>query len=428
MTERPPATAPSAVFLNRFYWPDVAATGQMLTDLAEDLVAQGWDVTVVTGGGDYGGGRTVLPREEIRAGVRILRVRGTRFGRHRLLGRLLDYVSYLGGATMRVLRLGRRDMVVAMSDPPFLSAVAVIAARLTGARSVYWVQDLFPQIAAKLGVMTERSLAYRVSDRVARALNRRCDLVIALGPRMAESLVAAGARAERTRWVHNWADASAIRPIDATDNPFVRMHDLAGRFVVLYSGNAGRAHPFDAVLHAARALTADHEKIFMFIGGGKRFPELRAAAERENLRNVRFLEYLPREQLCFSLSAASVSLVTEDPQVEGLLVPSKTYGILASGRPLLFVGSPNSDVARIVGENDCGVVVSPQDGEGLARAIVALRNDPERLARMGANARRAAESMYDRRRATERWAELALAAAGKRRSCAASEHAMRPDT
>lgn len=410
MTERPPTTAPSAVFLNRFYWPDVAATGQMLTDLAEDLVALGWDVTVVTSTGDYGGGHTALAREETRAGVRILRVRGTRFGRHRMLGRLLDYVSYLSGAMLRVLQLGRRDIVVAMSDPPFSSAVAVIAARLTGARAVYWVQDLFPQIAAKLGVMKERSLVYRVSDRVARALNRRCDLVIALGPRMAEALVAAGARADRTRWVHNWADASAIRPVGTRDNPFVRRHDLAGKFVVLYSGNAGRAHPFDAVLYAARALSADHETIFMFIGGGKRFPELRAIAEREKLRNVRFLDYLPRDQLSFSLSAASVSLVTEDPQVEGLLVPSKTYGILASGRPLLFVGSPNSDVARIVGESDCGVVVLPEDGEGLVRAIAGLRADSVRMAEMGANARTAAEMMYDRRRATERWAELALAA------------------
>jgi glycosyltransferase involved in cell wall biosynthesis len=166
------------------------------------------------------------------------------------------------------------------------------------------------------------------------------------------------------------------------------------------------------VLHAARALRAWEEIVFMFIGGGKRYPELRAVAEREGLTNVRFLDYLPRERLSFSLSAASVSLVTEDPEVEGLLVPSKTYGILSSGRPLLFVGSPASDVARIVVEADCGVVISPEDGQGLVKAIVALRYEPARLARLGANARRAAEQTYDRRHATGRWAELVLAISG----------------
>lgn len=424
MTELRPSRPPSIVFLNRFYWPDVAATGQMLTDLAEDLTALGWDVTVVTSAGDYRGNAGRLPRDETRAGVRIVRITGTRFGRHRLAGRLLDYVSYLGGAMVRVLRLGRRDVVVAMSDPPFLSVVAVVAARLTWASSVYWAQDLFPQIAAKLGVMSELSLAYRVSDRLARWLNRRFDLVIALGPRMAQALISAGTRAERTVWVHNWADASAIRPMEPVENPFLREHGLEGRFVVLYSGNAGRAHPFDAILYAARALRDDCETVFMFIGSGKRFPELRAAAEREGLPNVRFLDYLPRERLAFSLSAASVSLVTEDPEVEGLLVPSKTYGILASGRPLFFVGSPDSDVARIVAEADCGVIVSPEDGSGLVRALVSLRGDPSRLAAMGTNARRAAEANYDRRRATERWADLALAVA-ERRPGASSAHKMR---
>jgi len=165
-------------------------------------------------------------------------------------------------------------------------------------------------------------------------------------------------------------------------------------------------------MHAARALRAEHDVVFMFIGGGKRFPELRATADREGLRNVRFLDYLPREQLSFSLSAASVSLVTEEPEVEGLLVPSKTYGILSSGRPLIFVGSPASDVAGIVRDADCGLVVSPDDGGGLVRAIAALRHDPVRLATLGANARRAAEQTYDRRHATGRWADLVLATIG----------------
>ena len=402
---------PSAIFLNRFYWPDVAATGQMLTDLAEDLAAAGWRVTVVTGAGDYDASIAAPPasRDEVRNGVRIIRVRGTRFGRHRIIGRLLDYATYFVGALLRVLALRTTDLVVAMSDPPFAVAIAVLAAKLKGARSVYWVQDLFPQIAARLGVMDERTMAYRAIDLLARAFNRRCDRVIALGPRMARAVVAAGAQPARTVVAHNWADAAAVVPVPCSDNPFIRAHGLADKFVVLYSGNAGRAHTFDAVLDAARALRGDDDVVFLFVGGGKRIAELRAAAARDALGNVRFLDYVPRGELSFSLSAADVSLVTEDPAVEGLLVPSKTYGILASGRPVLFVGSPTTDAARIIADADCGVVTAPDDAPALVRAIRALRDDPARREQLGANARRAAECTYDRPLATARWATAALA-------------------
>jgi colanic acid biosynthesis glycosyl transferase WcaI len=396
----------SIVFLNRFYWPDVAATGQMLADLAEDLAASGWGVTVVTSAALYEGKGDALPRAEQHRGVHIVRVAGTRFGRHRLLGRLADYASYMAGALRHLLRLPRPDVVVAMSDPPFIVAVALLAARLRGARAVYWVQDLFPQIAAKLGVMREASLSYRAARALARWIHARCDLVIGLGPQMARALVSAGAPPGRTTFVHNWADAEAVRPLPPERNEFLRQHGLAERFVVLYSGNAGRAHPFEAVMHAARALRDDPTVCFVFIGGGKKLPELRALAQADGLANVRFLDYLPRERLSESLSAASVSLVTEDPDVVGLLVPSKTYGILASGRPLLFVGSAESDVAAVVRDADCGVVIAPDDREGLVAAIRGLRADPVTRARLGANARRAAEERYARRHATAHWARV----------------------
>jgi colanic acid biosynthesis glycosyl transferase WcaI len=409
MGEPAAPAAPSIVFLNRFYWPDVAATGQMLSDLAEDLAADGWRVTVIASAGAYDGQGGSLPREEERKGVRIRRIGGTRFGRHGIAGRVFDSLSYLGGALLCLLRLGRRDLVVAMSDPPFLTTLAVLTRWRTRARLVYWVQDLFPEIAGRLGVLDPRGIVYRAARAFARWLHQRCDLVIALGPRMARALVAAGARPERTTFVDNWADASAICPVAPEENSFLEDHGLRGRFVVLYSGNAGRAHTFDAVMHAAGLLRHETEIVFLFIGGGQRIPELRATVQREGLPNVRFLDYLPREALSGSLSAANVSLVTEDPGIEGLLVPSKTYGILASGRPILFVGSPQSDVARVVEEVDCGVIADPGDGTSLARVILGLRSDPARLARMGANARRAAEARYDRRHATRRW-EVAVRA------------------
>lgn len=392
----------SVVLLNRFYWPDAAATGQMLTDLAEDLTQAGWKVTVIASRTRYALDRRVAPDDK-RNGVRVLRAWSTGFGRRSLAGRVLDWVAYLASAFVRLLRAPRHDVIVAMSDPPFLVGLALMVGRFRGTPVVYWVQDLFPQIAGRLGVLTRNGITYRVLAALARRVNRSSDAVITLGPAMTRQAVRAGAPPDRTACVPNWADTAAIRPVPPEENPFVREHDLADRFVVLYSGNAGRAHRFEAVLEAARRLRAEEDILFLFIGGGAKLPELRAAVEADGLTNVRFTNYVPREELKYSLSAADVSLVTEDPAVVGHLVPSKTYGIMASGRPLLFVGSESSDVAAVVREHDCGVVVSPEDSDGLVAAIRRLRADPALGERMGGRGREAAVRLYDRKVATRRW-------------------------
>jgi glycosyltransferase involved in cell wall biosynthesis len=395
----------TVVFLNRFYWPDVAATGQMLTDLAESLARDGWDVRVVTSRSRYAAAGA-LPKRETRGGVNIRRVAGTRFGRAQIVGRLADYASYVAGAVIAVLRAPVGSIFVGMSDPPLLATLALLGARVRRGRAVYWVQDLFPDLAVSLGSFRGGGLAHRLTARLARFVERRCDLVVALGPAMAERLAAHGTRADRIRVIHNWADCTAIRPVSPPDNAFLEQHGLCGQFVVLYSGNAGRAHTFDAVIDAMGALSDQPDVVFLFIGGGHRMPEIAAAAERLGLRNVRFLDYLPREELQFSLSAASVSLVTEDPRVVGQLVPSKTYGILASGRPTVFVGSDASDVARIVTEAGAGLVVDPSDGRQLVAALEDLRHDRSRRTEMGRRARAAAEGQYDRAIATRTWSAV----------------------
>ena len=403
---RASSAAPVAVFLNRFYWPDVAATGQMLADLAEDLVAMGWEVRVVASQARYAGDGPPLAPHETHRGVVIRRVRGARVARGSLIGRLFDYLSYLAGAFVASLSGKPPDLVVAMTDPPVLAALAVIIARLRGAKAVYWVQDVYPEIAAALGVLPRTTIAYRLSAAIAGWAHRRSHAIIVQGPAMAEVLVAAGADRARTRAIANWADASAVQPVAPEVNPFIREHGLAGQFVVLYSGNAGRGHTFDAVLTAMERLHEDAGITFVFIGGGPQFPWLKAEAARRGLTRTRFLGYLPRERLSESLSAASVSIVTESPSVAGLLLPSKTFGILASARALLFVGDPGSDVAAVVRAADAGVIVSPDDPDALVAAIRALRDDPAEATRLGANGRRAAVAIHDRRVATREWARV----------------------
>jgi glycosyltransferase involved in cell wall biosynthesis len=284
-----------------------------------------------------------------------------------------------------------------------LATLALVFARLRRGKSVYWVQDLFPDIAVRLGVIKNRGMVHRLCAALARTLHARCDLLVALGPAMARALIERGASAERIRVIHNWADAEAITPLARDENPFVYTHGLEHRFVVQYSGNAGRAHTFDAVCESMRMLRDESDIVFQFIGGGRQMPAVKAAVSQAGLTNVRFLDYLERDRLCFSLCAANVALVTEHERVTGLLVPSKTYGIMASGRPIIFVGSHTSDVAAIVREAGCGRIVAPNDALGLALAILFFRDHPAEAETLGARGRLAAETTYNRRESTGVW-------------------------
>lgn len=402
--------SPSVVFLNRFYSPDLSATAQMLSDLAEALSEKGWNVTVVTSRARYNGPTSDFVANETRKGVRVYRVLSTTFGRGRMLGRTIDYMSYATFAFLKLLTVRRPHVIVAMSDPPFILAVAVIAARVRRAPVFYWAQDVYPTLAAKLGVLNEEGLPFRVLSAIGRRLQRACDLVVGLGPGMTSMLISEGAPPDRTIFIDNWADEQAIRPIAPEDNWFLGAKNLQGKFVVLYSGNAGRGHTFDALCEVMRRFRDDNRIAFVFIGGGRKTNELRAYATENELPNTMFLDYVERADLPYTLSAASVSVVTEDPAVAGLLLPSKTYGILASGRPIIFIGAVNSDVANIVRTARCGVVIGHDDPDALEQAFLDLMRDSSLRSEMGKASRLAAENIYSRESATAKWvAELSRA-------------------
>jgi colanic acid biosynthesis glycosyl transferase WcaI len=397
--------AGSVVFLNRSYWPE-RPSGQMLNDLTEDLVRRGWDVTVITSRTPYGAGPGRLARREKRNGVRIVRVTADAFGRGRSVGRALRYLQYLVGVLRALSRHPEPDVVVAMSDPPLVLLPALLLARVRRARTVCWVRNVAHHEAAAFGLEREGSVIHRGFEALARLAHRRCDVLVSSGERIADELLAAGAPSDRVLCIHNWADSRRIWPVRPDSNPFRAEQGLNGAFVVLYSGRAGPEHRFSEVMEAAWQLREQQDIRFLFIGGGEQWPYLEADAWRLGLENVRFMDYQPRERLTYSLSAADVSLVSENPGLAGRGVPSKTFGILASGRPLLFVGSERSEVARIVSEHECGLVVPPGEADALVDALLSLKDNPQEAAAMGARAREAAVTLYDRRIATYRWHDV----------------------
>ena len=397
------AGVPAQVLLiNQYFWPDVAATAQLLAELAEDLGAGGASVTALAGRCSYVpgmGGK--LPRREEWRGIQIRRVRCTSFGRGSTLGRLADYLTFLAGAKLAVLFGQRRDAVICLSTPPLVGVLGLLA-RLRGARFVYKVEDLYPDVAMMLGTLQAGSLVARAAAGLSRLVLRRADAVVALDGAMAEALSRRGAR--KVDVIPNWADGRAIRP-DAEAGPtFRREHDLEGRFVVLYSGNLGLAHDFTAVTDAARTLAeVEPRLLFLFVGGGSRLAEVRAATE--GLANVRFMPYQPREVLRRLFNAADVHLVTLRDEVAGMVVPSKYAGALAAGKPVLLVGGRGTEMHEEIEREHLGWCCKHESAAVRAALLHACRHT-EVLDGMGARARKLLERKYERRLCTRQWAEL----------------------
>lgn len=349
----------------------------MLSDLSFHLAERGWRVEVMTSRQRYDdAGARLAAHEEVR-GVEVRRVWSTRFGRTFLPGRAVDYATFYASAFFMLLRRATPgSTVVALTDPPLISVVAALAAMLRRAALVNWTQDLFPEVAEALGMKALRWLR-----RVRNWSVRRAKANVALGDAMA-------ARLPNAVVIHNWADAS-LHPVDIPHS----------RFVVGYSGNLGRAHDAQTMLAAIQTLRDDDEIEFLVTGGGAQLEAIRA----ENLPNVRFAGYAPRERLSESLSSADAHLVTLLPSLEGLIVPSKFYGVLAVARPVLFVGAPDGELARIIRSHECGFIIEPGDGEGLARSIRELAFDRDRARAIGLRGRRLYEERFAPRIALASW-------------------------
>jgi len=391
------------LLVNQYYPPSDAPTGLLLADLAERLVVAGHRVSVLASRRAYEDARRSYPARERRRGVAVRRLRTTGFGRAGPGGRLLDYATFLVGASAHLVGRRRPDVVVTLSTPPMLATLAVASARLRQSKSVYWVMDVYPDIAFALGVLRADSLVGRALVRLARFALSRANVVVAPGEAMAEILRANGARVVES--VPNWLAGEPI-PLEVDAQGLRGDWGWTGKLVVLYSGNLGLAYEFDTAIRAAQLLRDRPEVRFAFVGQGGRRGEIEAEVRRLGLANVELRDPLPRDRLALGLAAGDLHLVTLRAEAAGLLVPSKIFGTLAAGRPTLYVGPALSEVAALVTGANCGVRIEPGDAAGLAAAIRAYADDPERRRADGARARRAHDERYAPGRSLDRLVRL----------------------
>ena len=396
------AASPKVVFVNRYFFPDHSATSQMLSDLAFGLAREGFAVHIVCSRQLYDRADARLDALQKVAGVTIHRVWTTRFGRAHLAGRAVDYASFYASSAVRLLLLvSRADTLVAQTDPPLISIVAAAVAAVKRAHLVNWLHDIFPEIATLLGANPLPAWLDGLLRRLRDVSLRAAGTNVLLGARMGELM---GQRVAHSKLciIENWAAAEAVSATPARSALRMRL-GLTEQFVVAYSGNLGRAHEFETLLDAATLSAADRDIVFLMIGAGAGMVALEEAVSNRGLSNFRFLPMQPRSALTDTLAAADAHWLSLKPALEGLIVPSKLYGILASGRPVLFIGDPRGEVAQVIGPAEAGLSVAIGDAAGLARHISELKADRARLTRMGENALRLYREKYTEQRALDRW-------------------------
>ncbi|MGA2188613.1 MAG: glycosyltransferase family 4 protein [Steroidobacteraceae bacterium] len=395
------------LFVNRFFYPDESATSQLLSDVAFGFAESGMEVHVVCSRQHYGIADARLPTYETIRGVTVHRIWTTRFGRDRLIGRGLDYMSFYMSCTVALLRLLRTcDILVAKTDPPMISIVAAIAAKCKNAILVNWLQDIFPEVASTLGTVPLLAPLYRILRYWRDASLRSARVNVVIGLRMKEYLIGRGIPAGRICVIENWAIINTACPTPPHESRLRLSLGLDEHFVVAYSGNLGRAHDYTVFGEAALAFHNDQQVQFLFIGGGVHMDALQKMVQQRHLSNVHFLPYQPRAALADTLACAEVHLVSLSPALEGFVVPSKFYGIVAAGRPVVFVGDPDGELSRIIRAAQCGLVVRAGDAAGLAAAINHLKEHPDQRAAMGTAARELVSGRFDSSQAMKNWVAL----------------------
>ena len=369
------------LFLNQFFWPDSSATSQLLTDLARNLVERGHEVAVICADGVYAAGELDNPPQ-----VHIERVKALPFVRGKV-GRILSYLSFYLLAFFRALSLPKPDVVVSLTTPPLISLVGSFVKALRGSRHFIWEMDVYPDVAIDLNYIQAGGLADRVAGSIADFSRQHADGILALGDCMRERLIRRDIAPSKILVTQNWADARAIEPAPyRTDG-----HDL----VVLYSGNLGLAHDLETIQGAIRTLKHDSQVRFAFVGGGARRKELSSFLARENITSVELRDYAPRANLGVSLSLGDIGLVTQQNVCCGSVVPSKVYGILAAGRPVLFIGPAAATPALIIERFGCGWQVDCGDVVGLSRLLRDLAGNPAEVREAGQRARNALLEHFD---------------------------------
>lgn len=382
--------------VSEVYYPEEISTGYYLTYIAEGL-AKDHTVSVLTGQPKHMARGFRAEPFEIRSGVEIHRVWCTTFDRRSLLLRLLNMLTVGISMFLRSLCLFRKgDKVLVCTAPPSLPFTTTIAALLKGSTVTVLVQDSYPEILEAVGTVRRGSFISKMVHTVNRWVIKFASGLIVMGRDMEELFRRkAGGLDPQIFCIPNWADVENIEPTDRKDNPLLKELGIDGKFVLLFAGNIGKPTDVETIIAAAKAIRdAEPHVHFLFIGAGAKADWLKRTAAENGLTNVTILDYRPRAEQIVFLNACDVGLVALVKGMLGTAMPSRTYNLMAAGKPILALTENGSELSMVIDEENCGWHIEPGDPSKLSALIAQISRDKENAKKLGENGRRAALEKY----------------------------------
>lgn len=367
---------------------------------------KGHTVTAVASRSAYGERGNSFAKADRVDDVLIERIGTNRFGKAGLLGRAIDFAAFHLLATWRVARLPKQDVVICLTTPPFVVLIGLLLKAMRGSKVIYWVMDLYPDIAVSFGAIDHRSPVARILSFLHRWALQRCDGIVVLGRCMRDRILAKGVSSTVLEVINTWSNPDEVAFPEGKTNEFRTRWAPNGEVLLMYSGNFGLGHDFETLVNALASLPPLPSWRIALVGGGKRKAEFMAMLRSQTSCQFAEAPHQPREQLGELLCAADIHLVTLKNGFEGLMVPSKFYGAMSAGKPVLFIGPRTSEVALAIQDSCAGIVVEPGDADSLRRALADVISNSALRAEMAARALQFAKNKWSSEIALERWSDL----------------------
>ena len=379
-----------------YYYPDVASTGQILAELCEGL-KESLDITVLCVVPSYSGKVEEKYREkriykEEHNGVKIIRVRVPDFDKKNKISRVKNLMAYFFNSIIATIKLDKYDYIYSISQPPILGGtLGVIGKWLKGGKYIYNIQDFNPEQTMAVGY-AKNKIVLNLAMALDKFNCKMSDKVIVVGRDMQDTLKNRfnKNKVPNNEFINNWIDEKKIYPIEIEHKEIINFkhkYGLEDKFIIMYSGNIGLYYDLENIIKVIGKFKNREDVIFAFIGDGTVKEKIETYAIDNNLSNVKFIPYQPKEKLKYSLNSADIHWVVNAKGIKGVSVPSKLYGVMSSGKPVLGVLDKGSEARLIVEEANCGVCSEPGDYNSIEKNINYILNNKNKLKQLGVNGR-----------------------------------------
>lgn len=407
------------LILAHYYPPDVASTGQIISEFAESL-SESFSITVICAIPSYSGIVSEkdcshrITTEHIK-GIEIVRVKVSSFDKTKFLSRLRNLITYYFNVKYALKYIEKPDCIFAVSQPPVLGGIlGVYAKKKFNCKLIYNIQDFNPELIEKVRYLRSK-LLINCMRRLDNRTCRKSEKVVLVGRDMTETFAARKINVPYTI-INNWCDESKIYPLDKKDErivAFKKLHNIENKFIIMYSGNLGLYYDLENIIFVCREFQYEKDVLFVFVGGGALERQLKNYVKDNNLANVAFIPYQDKDNLIYSLNCADVHMLSNSKGIKGISIPSKMYGILACGKYVIGILEHGSEAAMIIEESGCGKVIAPGDSVALKELFTYVINNREKIREIGMRGRKYLEKNFKKNLSIQKYRDEILKVCGE---------------